>query len=181
MAKTNRTKSKKLVVAKQPANANKAESVSIGIETADLKNTTKLLNAYLADLHILYIKSRNFHWNVEGPFFGTLHELFEKQYKQLESIIDEVAERIRNLGFFAVGSLSEFVKLAHLKEHAGQQTPHTDMLRILAEDHESTIRFLRESIDKTDKTYNDIGTADFLTDQIRAHEKIAWMLRVHLK
>jgi starvation-inducible DNA-binding protein len=161
--------------------ATKAESVAIGITGAHLKATSQLLQSCLANLHVLYIKTRNFHWNVEGMSFGPLHELFEKQYKQLESTIDEVAERIRNLGFFAVGSLKGFLDIAKLKEHTQEGTPARDMIRILAEDHETQIRFLREAIDTIDEEYGDAGTADFLTDVIRAHEKTAWMLRVHLK
>lgn len=169
----------KAVMAK--SRATKAERVSIGISAENLKNISKLLQTCLADQHVLYIKTRNFHWNVEGENFGPLHELFEKQYKQLEGIIDETAERIRNLGFFAVGSLQEFAELSAIDEHTEEGTEAKEMLRILATDHESHIRFLREAIDKTDEEYKDAGTADFLTDNLRAHEKIAWMLRVHLK
>jgi len=161
--------------------ATKAERISIGITEENLKNVSKLLQTCLADLHVLYLKTRNFHWNVEGENFGPLHELFEKQYKQLESIIDEVAERIRNLGFFAVGSLQGFAELATIDEHMEERTDAKEMLRILASDHESHIRFLRDAIEKIDEEYEDVGTADFLTDNLRAHEKIAWMLRVHLK
>lgn len=164
-----------------PSKATKAENVGIGISENNLKHISKILQTALADLHVLYLKTRNFHWNVEGANFGPLHELFEKQYKELEAIIDEVAERIRNLGFFAVGSLEAFKKIATLTEHNKENTKDTEMLRILAQDHETYIRFLREAIDKVDKEYEDIGTADFLTDNIRAHEKMAWMLRVHLK
>ncbi|MBN8785655.1 MAG: DNA starvation/stationary phase protection protein [Terrimonas sp.] len=161
--------------------ATKAERISIGISAENLKNVSMLLQTCLADLHVLYLKTRNFHWNVEGENFGPLHELFENQYKQLEAIIDEVAERIRNLGFFAVGSLQGFAELATIEEHMEEGTSAKDMLKILATDHESHIRFLREAIDKIDEEYDDVGTSDFLTDNLRAHEKIAWMLRVHLK
>ncbi|HTN45252.1 MAG TPA: DNA starvation/stationary phase protection protein [Flavipsychrobacter sp.] len=164
-----------------PVKATKAETIDIGISASNLKNISQLLQACLADLHVLYIKTRNFHWNVEGMSFGPLHELFEKQYKEIESIIDEVAERIRNLGFFALGSLKGFSDLSRLKEHMTEGTSDKEMLRILAEDHETHIRSLRESIDKCDEQYNDVGTSDFLTDVLRAHEKMAWMLRVHLK
>lgn len=167
--------------AKTDVKTTKAEAINIGITAENLKNISQLLQVCLADLHVLYIKTRNFHWNVEGMSFGPLHELFEKQYKQLESIIDEVAERTRNLGFFAVGSLSGFLSIARLKEHMKEGISDKEMLRILAEDHEMHIRNLRESIDKCDEEYGDVGTADFLTDLIRDHEKIAWMLRVHLK
>ena len=161
--------------------ATKAETINIGLEAKDLKGISQLLQVCLANEHILYIKTRNFHWNVEGMSFGPLHELFEKQYKEIEGIIDEVAERIRNLGFFAVGSLKGFLDIAKLTEHKEEGTEDREMLAILADDHEAHIRFVREAIDKCDETYGDVGTADFLTDVIRAHEKIAWMLRVHLK
>lgn len=161
--------------------ATKAETIHIGIDPKDLKGVSQQLEVCLANEHILYIKTRNFHWNVEGMSFGTLHELFENQYKEIEGIIDEVAERIRKLGFFAMGSLKGFLDAALLKEHTAEGTSDKDMLRILAEDHEAHIRFLREAIDKCDETYGDVGTADFLTDVIQQHEKMAWMLRVHLK
>lgn len=170
---------KKAITAK--SKATKAESISIGISAEHLKLISALLQTCLADLHVLYIKTRNFHWNVEGENFGPLHELFEKQYKQLEVIIDEVAERIRKLGFFAAGSLQGFKALATIKEHLEEGTAAKDMLRILAADHEAHIRFLRKAIEKTDETYDDAGTADLLTGNLRTHEKIAWMLRVHLK
>ncbi len=159
----------------------KAETIDIGIDAKDLKGSSQQLEICLANEHILYIKTRNFHWNVEGMSFGPLHELFEEQYKEIETSIDETAERIRKLGFFAMGSLKGFLDIALIKEHTSEGTSAKDMLRILAEDHEAHIRFLREAIDKCDNTYNDVGTADFLTGLIREHEKMAWMLRVHLK
>lgn len=182
MAKTSKTNPK--VAAKKAAaapKATKAEPVGIGIPAANLQSVSNILQGTLANLHVLYIKTRNFHWNVEGMSFGPLHELFENQYKELERIIDEVAERIRNLGFYAKGSMKDFAAIATISEHTQEGTKDRNMLSILAEDHEQEIRSLREAIDKVDEDYEDVGTADFLTDLIQAHEKMAWMLRVHLR
>lgn len=172
MAKTTKTTKTK---------ANKAENVGIGVTEAHLTAITKLLQAALADEHVLYIKTRNFHWNVEGMSFGPLHILFEQQYTQLETIIDDIAERIRKLGFYAAGSLKSYLEMTHLQEHTAEGTKDRQMIELLMKDHEAVIRFLRESIDKIDDDYGDTGTADALTGIMEQHEKIAWMLRAHLK
>lgn len=173
MAKTAKTNTK--------PKANKAENVGIGVTETNLAAITNLLQTILADEHVVYIKTRNFHWNVEGMSFGPLHILFEQQYTQLAKIIDEVAERIRNLGFYAAGALKSFLNMTHLEEHTAEGTKDKMMIEILMKDHEAIIRFIRESIDQIDEDYSDTGTADFLTNIMEQHEKIAWMLRAHLK
>jgi len=153
------------------------ESVEIGIDRRSRAAVAQILSLILADNHVLYIKTRNFHWNLVGPRFHTLHEFFEKQYQQLEKSIDEIAERIRQVGGVAPGSMTEFIKLARLRENRGQEYHGDTALKILIDDHETIIRQLRKDIKSTEDPYNDIGTSDFLTDLIKVHEKTAWMLR----
>lgn len=155
--------------------------VNIGISETNLKKICALLNNVLADANIFYIKLRKFHWNITGPDFVEYHELFEAQYEAVAQTIDEIAERISTLGGIAIGTTEEFSKLSQLKESAGKVPGEIQMLKELLNDHETMIRSLREAIDKCDEDYRDIGTADFLTDVIRDHEKQAWKLRQYIK
>jgi len=155
--------------------------VNIGISDANLKKIYALLNKTLADANIFYIKLRKFHWNLKGPDFMEYHLLFEKQYEGVEKAIDEIAERITSLGGVAIGTTEEFSKLSQLKESAGKVPSEDQMLKELLADHETMIRTLRENIDKCDDDYGDVGTADFLTDLIREHEKNAWKLRQYIR
>lgn len=155
--------------------------VNIGITDANLKKICSQLNNILADANIFYIKLRKFHWNITGPDFIEYHELFEEQYEAVAETIDEIAERISQLGGVAIGTTMEFAKLSQLKESAGKVPGEIQMLKELLGDHETMIRSLREAIDKCDENYKDVGTADFLTDVIRAHEKQAWKLRQYIK
>jgi starvation-inducible DNA-binding protein len=138
------------------------------------------LGRLLADEHVLYVKTRNFHWNVTGPHFGPLHQLFERQYDELAEVIDEVAERIRILGGVAPGSMKEFLKLTQIDEQPGGKLEAEKMIAALLSDHETVIRSLREAIEVADKA-GDAGTDDFLTGLLEDHEKKAWMLRAHLE
>ena len=108
------------------------------------------------------------------------HKLFEEQYDAIAELTDAVAERIRKIGHYAAGNLSDYLKLTHLVEHLGEGTADSDMVRALTEDHETIIRFVRSLIDTVDNKYGDAGTADFLTGLMEEHEKMAWMLRAHL-
>ena len=155
--------------------------VNIGISEANLKKIYTLLNKTLADANIFYIKLRKFHWNIKGPDFMEYHLLFEKQYEGVEKAIDEIAERISSLGGVAIGTTSEFAKMSQLKEAAGKVPTEDQMLKELLADHETMIRSLRDSIEKCDEDYKDAGTADFLTDLIREHEKNAWKLRQYIR
>lgn len=138
------------------------------------------LQVLLADEVVLYSKTRNFHWNVEGMHFGPLHKLFEEQYDAIAEMTDEVAERIRKIGHYAVGNLADFLKLTHLVEHLGEGGKDLDMVAALKDDHETIIRFVRNLVDTVDNEYGDAATADFLTGLMEEHEKMAWMLRAHL-
>lgn len=154
--------------------------VNIGIDAKNLKAVSDLLAGVLADQHVLYIKTRKYHWNVSGPSFMELHKLFEAQYEELARGIDEVAERISKLGAPVPGTMAEFIKTASLKEDntiPGQ----TQMIANLLKDHEACIKSLRSGIDDCEDKYEDKGTADMLTGLMRKHETIAWTLRRYSK
>jgi starvation-inducible DNA-binding protein len=153
--------------------------VEIGLAAEQLGGVIQVLNRHLADAHVLYIRTRNYHWNVVGLHFQQLHAFFETQYDQIETEIDTIAERIRSLGGQAPGTMTEFLNQATLREEPGRYPDAEGMLRQLLADHESVIRALRESVEKCDQQH-DAGTADFLTGLLEDHEKMAWMLRSHL-
>jgi len=152
----------------------------IGIKAADTAAVAQALNLILADEHVLYIKTRNAHWNVEGPDFYAQHKFFEDQYAQLEDIIDEVAERIRSIGHFSVATMGKFLELTRLTEQSRSSNDSLGFIKELLEDHESIIVHMRENIPQFDEKWHDIGTSDFLTGIMEIHEKMAWMLRSHL-
>ncbi|MFN3322787.1 MAG: Dps family protein [Bryobacteraceae bacterium] len=154
-------------------------NVNIGLAAEQIGGVLETLKRHLADTHVLYVKTRNYHWNVVGRDFQQLHQFFETQYTQLEASIDEIAERIRSLGGDAPGSMVEFLQLASLKEEPGRRRGGDVMLQQLLADHEAVIRSLRESVQRTDEQYGDAGTADFLTGLLEGHEKMAWMIRAH--
>lgn len=154
--------------------------VNIGIAEENRAKVVEILTLLLADEHVLYLKLRNYHWNVEGMFFAPLHELFEEQYDKLADAIDDIAERIRSLGYYAIGSMDEFKSMARLGESDHLNGDAKKMLQNLLVDHEMIIKVLRNDIDETQDQYKDAGTADFLTALMEDHEKMAWMLRSHL-
>jgi len=154
---------------------------NIGLSKDQRAAVVAILNTVLADEFVLYTKSRRFHWNVEGPNFSELHELFQKQYEQLEEIVDQVAERARALGGIATGSLEEYLDLTRLDEEPGKSYDARGMIAALLADHETLIRSLREDLEICSKEYADEGTTDFLTGLMQVHEKAAWMLRSYLR
>lgn len=153
----------------------KTTPISIGIEEADRREIAAGLSRLLADNFTLYLKTHNFHWNVTGPMFRTLHIMFEEQYNELWTANDLIAERIRALGHFAPGSFAEFTKLASIQEAQGVPAAQ-DMIRLLVEGHEAAARTARGVIE-TAEGANDAPTADLLTERLQVHEKTAWMLR----
>jgi starvation-inducible DNA-binding protein len=155
--------------------------INIGLSDKDRAAVSDILQTVLANTTVLYTKTRNYHWNITGPRFHTLHLFLEEQYTALAASADEVAERIRSLGGFSIGTMAEFIEASDLKEEPGVRPPSDGMLASLLEDHETIIRGLREAIDKCDDDHHDTGTADFLTALMEAHEKMAWMLRGHLE
>lgn len=155
--------------------------IAIGIAEEQRRGVTEILTRTLADEYVLYTKTRKYHWNVVGPNFYSLHELLEKQYKMLSDMSDEVAERIRTLDCNAIGTLAECLEHSRLQEQPGQYPPAREMVADLVNDHETLIRGLRSEIEQCADEYQDIGTADFLTQKMEAHEKMAWMLRAFLQ
>lgn len=154
---------------------------NLGIPEGHRSAVVQLLNALLADEYLLYTKTRNYHWNVIGPQFHDLHVFFEKQYEELDEIIDDVAERVRTLGGAALGTLAEFQKHGRLGEQPGVQPAAKDMVTNLLADHEAVVRQLRQDVASCDNKFFDAGTSDFLTGLMEQHEKMAWMLRAFLE
>jgi starvation-inducible DNA-binding protein len=157
------------------------ETADIGLNDKQRAGVAQILDRTLADLQVLYAKTRNYHWNVVGEHFHSLHELFEEQYEQLAEAIDQVAERSRQMGAPALGTLKEFLDHASLKEQPGDHPDAFTMLSNLCADHEAVIKWLRQASDDCDKKYQDMGTNDFLIGLMQVHEKMAWMLRSHLE
>ena len=149
--------------------------IDIGISTDDRKQIAEGLSRLLADTYTVYLKTHNFHWNVTGPMFQTLHLLFETQYNELWMATDLIAERIRALGFPAPGTYAEFGKLTSIKDTAGVPKAE-DMIRLLVEGNEAVARTAREIFPIVEKA-NDQPSADLLTQRMQVHEKAAWMLR----
>ncbi len=149
--------------------------INIGINDTDRKEIAAGLSRLLADSYTLYLKTHNYHWNVEGPQFNTLHTMFETQYTELALAVDEVAERIRALGEPAPGSYKAFAALSSIDEQDGQLSAD-DMIRDLVSGQEAVVRTAR-SVFPTVEAANDEPTADLLTQRMQIHEKNAWMLR----
>ncbi|MEM8526641.1 MAG: DNA starvation/stationary phase protection protein [Bacteroidota bacterium] len=156
-------------------------TVNIGLSDEKRAGVVEILAHLLADEHILYIKLRNYHWNVEGMSFQPLHALFEEQYNSLAEVIDDVAERIRSLGAYSPGSMSHFNQLARLQETDHLSGDARKMLENILADHEMLIQVLRQNVEETMEEHKDAGTSDFLTGLMEMHEKMAWMVRSHLK
>ncbi|GBF20410.1 MULTISPECIES: Dps family protein [Arenibacter] len=154
---------------------------TIGIKKDNRKAVVAMLGKLLADEYLLYTKLRNAHWNVEGIDFHTKHVFFEEEYNKIEKIVDEVAERIRMLGFYSPGTLKEFLELSHLKDESPKKNDSASFMEVLLEDHNTIIKFIRKSISENAEEHNDEGTADFITGIMQMHEQMSWMLRASLK
>jgi starvation-inducible DNA-binding protein len=152
--------------------------IDIGIPDAQRQAIAAGLSRVLADTYTLYLKTHNFHWNVEGPMFNTLHLMFETQYNELALAVDLIAERIRALGLPAPGSYREFAELSSVKETTGHPAA-TEMIAQLAKDQETVVRTARGVFALADEA-NDQPTADLLTQRMQVHEKTGWMLRAML-
>jgi starvation-inducible DNA-binding protein len=149
--------------------------VNIGIDTKQREEIAKGLSRVLADSYTLYLKTHNFHWNVTGPMFTTLHAMFEVQYNELALAVDLIAERIRSLGVAAPGTYREFIELSSIEEEPGVP-PAQEMIRLLLSGHERTATTARE-VFKIAEAANDQSSCDLLTQRLQVHEKTAWMLR----
>lgn len=150
-------------------------NINIGITQERREEIALGLSKLLADTYTLYLKTHNFHWNVTGPMFQTLHLMFETQYTELALAVDLIAERIRSLGFPAPGTYKQYAELSSIKEEQGIPKAQ-DMIRILVEGQEAVVRTAR-SLYPVIETAHDEATADLLTQRIQLHEKTAWMLR----
>jgi starvation-inducible DNA-binding protein len=155
--------------------------LNIDISDKKLKEVATILNTLVADEYLLYTKTRNAHWNIQGKNFNELHKFFEGQYNSLDTIIDDTAERVRALGHFALGSMKDFMKVTRLSEQNDDFTDQDHIIQTLLDDHEIVIRSLRKDITIVSDDNKDLGTADFLTGLMEQHEKMAWMLRSYLK
>jgi starvation-inducible DNA-binding protein len=153
---------------------------TIGIKQKLIAKVVDDLTKILADEFVLYAKTRNAHWNVEGSDFYSAHKFFEKQYEFLDEAMDDVAERIRSLGHYAPATLKEFLKLTRLTEQLREKNSSTGFIKELLADHEAIIMELRGRIDLFATEYKDAGSSDFVTGLMERHEKMAWMLRAHL-
>ncbi|GAB4348411.1 MAG: Dps family protein [Leptolyngbyaceae cyanobacterium] len=149
--------------------------IDIGIEENDRREIAQGLSKLLADTYTLYLKTHNFHWNVTGPMFQTLHLMFEQQYNELALAVDLIAERIRALGFPAPGTYKEFANLSSIPEEEGVPSAE-DMIRKLVEGQEAVVRTARSIFPAVERSHDE-PTADLLTQRMQVHEKTAWMLR----
>lgn len=153
-----------------------ASAIDIGISAKDRAAIAGGLSRLLADTYTLYLTTHNFHWNVTGPMFNTLHAMFMTQYTELWNAVDPIAERIRSLGSAAPGSYAQFGALASIKDAPARPPKALEMVRILVEGHEAVARTAR-SVFPLAATADDQPTADLLTQRLDVHEKTAWMLR----
>jgi starvation-inducible DNA-binding protein len=151
-------------------------AIDIGISEGNRAAIAKGLSKLLADTYTLYLTTHNFHWNVTGPMFNTLHLMFMTQYTELWNAVDPIAERIRSLGHAAPGSYGQFGSLTSIKDAPATPPAALDMVRILVAGHEAVARTAREVFPLADEA-RDEPTADLLTQRLTIHEKTAWMLR----
>jgi starvation-inducible DNA-binding protein len=157
-----------------------SRNTEIGISESHRAEVAQALSKILADEFLLYTKTRNAHWNIEGPDFYSVHKFFEAQYEQLDEIMDDVAERIRAIGHYAPASLKQYLQLTSLTEQSRESNNSTGFITDLLDNHQSIIIHLRENINKFANEYLDMGTSDFVTGLMETHEKMAWMLKAHL-
>jgi starvation-inducible DNA-binding protein len=155
-------------------------NVNIGISPKNLLKSTALLGTVLSNEMTLYVKTRKFHWNISGNSFMELHKLFEEQYRILENSIDEVAERISQLGEKTIGTMTEFLENSTLKESPKEYVSQKNMLQELLNDHEQLVTEYRDYIPVLENENHDAGSADFITGLLQQHEKMAWVLRRYL-
>lgn len=153
--------------------------IDIGIDEKHREEIAKGLSHLLADTYTLYLKTHNYHWNVTGPMFQTLHVMFEGQYNELALAVDSIAERIRALGIKAPGTYAEFSKLSSIKETTGDLSAQ-QMIAELVSGQESVVRTARSIFPIVDESHDE-PTADLLTQRMQQHEKTAWMLRSMLE
>ena len=177
-AKKKTASRRKASPAASPAAGTGGPQIDIGINTADRKKIAQGLSVFLSDAYTLYLKTHNFHWNITGPMFNSLHLMFETQYNEQWTALDLIAERIRALGYNAPGSYGEFIKLSSIREEPGltEAPDWREMVRQLTVGNEAVCRTARKVL-KTADDASDDPTVDLLTQRLNTHEKYAWMLR----
>jgi starvation-inducible DNA-binding protein len=163
-----------------PLTRESKSAIDIGLAKEARHGVIEILNRTLCDENILYIKTKNYHWNVVGPDFSERHAFFKEQYKAPDAMIDEVAERVRDLNGKSLGTYSEYLEHSRLKEFPGDYPDDRTMISNLLADHEQIIRNLRKDADRCEDEYHDMGTNNFILEAMQKHEKMAWMLRAHL-
>jgi starvation-inducible DNA-binding protein len=164
--------------AASPGPGDRGPAIDIGIGEADRKKIAQGLSVFLSDAYTLYLKTHNFHWNVTGPMFNALHNMFEGQYTEQWTALDDIAERIRALGFNAPGSYAEFIRLSSIQEEPGlpQAPDWRAMVEQLVVGNEAVCRTARKVLRTADDAGDD-PSVDLLTQRLQTHEKYAWMLR----
>ena len=167
------------MASKSEKKAARGVAIDIGISKADRIRIADGLSKLLADTYTLYLKTHNFHWNVTGPMFNTLHLMFEQQYNELALAVDLIAERIRALGLPAPGTYKDYSRLSSIKETPGVPSAE-EMIALLVEGQEAVVRTARSIFPSVERA-NDEPTADLLTQRMQVHEKTAWMLRSMLE
>lgn len=153
----------------------------IGITDTNRQAVANELAKILADENVLYVKTKNAHWNIEGADFYEKHKFFETQFGQLDKVIDSVAERIRSIGHYPPATLKSYLSLTHLTEAKSEKNDSQGFIKVLLSDHESMIIVLRGHIKSFANDFHDLGTSDFITGLMETHEKMAWFLRSHIK
>ena len=157
-----------------------ANETRFGLSTKEITSSTNNLTIILGSEMVLYVKMRNYHWNISGNSFIELHRLIEEQYKKVEFLIDEIAERISKLGGKAIGSMQEFLKNSVLEESKATTVGQKQMLEDLWNDHNTMAKKLREFIETLNEETKDLVTVDFLTSVLESHESMGWMLKKYL-
>ncbi len=160
-------------------NGTEKMDINIGISDDHRKKIAEGLSRVLADSYMVYLKTHNYHWNVTGQLFHSLHEMFEGQYTELAEAIDVIAERIRSIGYRAPGSFREFIEITSIEEDTDQPDA-LEMVRRLAVDNEAILRTAREVLPACEEA-GDEATIDLITERLDVHSKTAWMLRSHLE
>ena len=157
-----------------------ANETRFGLSTKEITSSTNNRTIILGSEMVFYVKMRNYHWNISGNSFIELHRLIEEQYKKVEFLIDEIAERISKLGGKAIGSMQEFLKNSVLDESKTTTVGQKQMLEDLWNDHNTMAKKLREFIETLDEETKDLVTVDFLTSDLESHESMGWMLKKYL-
>lgn len=152
-------------------------TLHIGLSEEQRTGAIVLLDQALSNASLLVIKTKKVHWDIVGPQFLTLHKLLDEHYEKVTEFADKIAERVRQLGGYPVGTAAGFIKSATIKEAPGEVSAATGAIAMLLDDHEAIIRNLRASAQTCEETHKDRGTADFLVAIMQAHEEMAWMLR----